>query len=126
MKGPISRQELLTVGKLLGISALVAVIYPPAAGLGYTARTLSDALSIAGLVLLVAGLFRLVCRMGQFDSTRYGIRKFFEVIRTKNYVHSKSELPSLAQFKAEHPYRKKYLPLLMAAAVDLILALLLV
>lgn len=125
MKRAISRQELLTVGKLLGASALVAVIYPPVAGLDYTARALSDALSIAGLVLLIVGLFRLVCRMGQFDSTRYGFRKFIEVIRTKDYVHSKSQLPSLAQYKAEHPYRKKYLPVLAAAAVDLLLALLL-
>ena len=125
MKGPLSRQEWLSVGKLLGASALVAAVYPAAAGLGYTARSLADALAIAGLVLLIVGLFRLVCRLGQFDSTRYGFRKFIEVIRTKNYVHSQSKLPSLAQFKAEHPYRKKYLPLLIAAAVDLLLALLL-
>lgn len=111
---------LLLVGSAVGM-----LLYPPLAGLAYSRRAVADGLSIAGMLLLIVGLFRLVNRMGQFDSIRYGFKKYLEVIRTKDYVHSKSKFPSLADFKAQHPYRKKYLPFLAAAAADLLAASLL-
>ena len=40
-------------------------------------------------------------------------------------VRSKSKYPSLADYKAQHPYQKPCLPFLAAAAADLIIALLL-
>lgn len=89
------------------------------AGTAYSRRSLSDGLTTAGLVLLIAGLWRVVGRLGMFDSTKYGWKKFVEVIRTKNYVHSRSELPSLVDYKRKNPYRKTYLPLLAVAALDL-------
>ena len=108
---------------LAAVSTAVMLLYPPLTGLAYSRRTLADGLSVAGILLLVVGLFRLVNRMGQFDSIRYGFKKYIEVIRTKDYVHSKSKYPSLADYKAQHPYQKPCLPFL--AAADLVIALLL-
>lgn len=110
---------------LAAVSTAVMLLYPPLTGLAYSRRTLADGLSVAGILLLVVGLFRLVNRMGQFDSIRYGFKKYIEVIRTKDYVHSKSKYPSLADYKAQHPYQKPCLPFLAAAAADLVIALLL-
>ena len=122
---PISPKALRLAAVLAGVSAGIMLLYPALTGLGYSRRTLADGLSIAGMLLLVIGLFRLVNRMGQFDSIRYGFKKYMEVIRTKDYVRSKSKFPSLADYKAQHPYQKMYLPFLAAAAVDLIVSLLL-
>lgn len=121
----ISPKTLRLAAVLAGVSLAVMLLYPPLAGLAYSRRSLADGLSIAGMLLLVVGLFRLVNRMGQFDSIRYGFKKYMEVIRTKDYVRSKSKFPSLADYKAKHPYQKTYLPFLAAAAVDLIVSLLL-
>ena len=121
----ISPNTLRLAAVLAGVSLAVMLLYPPLAGLAYSRHSLADGLSIAGMLLLVVGLFRLVNRMGQFDSIRYGFKKYMEVIRTKDYVRSKSKFPSLADYKAQHPYQKTYLPFLAAAAVDLIVSLLL-
>ena len=122
---PISPKALRLAAVLAGVSAGIMLLYPALTGLGYSRRTLADGLSIAGMLLLVIGLFRLVNRMGQFDSIRYGFKKYIEVIRTKAYLRSKSKYPSLADYKAQHPYQKPCLPFLAAAAADLIIALLL-
>ncbi len=111
-------QPNLALAALAG-SALWALCFPMLAGAAYSRRSLSDGLTTAGLVLLIAGLWRVVGRLGMFDSTKYGWKKFVEVIRTKNYVHSRSELPSLVDYKRKNPYRKTYLPLLAVAALDL-------
>ena len=120
-----SRKTLRLAAMLAAVSTAVMLLYPPLTGLSYSRRTLADGLSVAGILLLVVGLFRLVNRMGQFDSIRYGFKKYIEVIRTKDYVHSKSKYPSLADYKAQHPYQKPCLPFLAAAAADLVIALLL-
>ena len=123
---PISPKALRLAAVLAGVSAGIMLLYPALTGLGYSRRALGDGLGVAGILLLVMGLFRLVNRMGQFDSIRYGFQKYLEVIRTRDYVRSKSKFPSLADYKARHPYQKAYLPFLAAAAVDIALSLLLV
>ena len=82
----ISPKTLRLAAVLAGVSLAVMLLYPPLAGLAYSRRSLADGLSIAGMLLLVVGLFRLVNRMGQFDSIRYGFKKYMEVIRTKGHV----------------------------------------
>ena len=121
----VSPRSLGRFAALEAASAAVMLLYPALTGLGYSRRALGDGLGVAGMLLLVMGLFRLVNRMGQFDSIRYGFQKYLEVIRTRDYVRSKSKFPSLADYKARHPYQKAYLPFLAAAAVDIALSLLL-
>lgn len=121
-----SKGDLAVLIKLLAGSIVLAVLYPLIMGLAFNRQNFSDGLSIAGILLMVAGLFRLVNCLGQFDSTRYGYKKLIEVIRTKNYVRSQSKLPSLAEYKKQHPYKKRYLPLLAAAVIDIVAALLMI
>lgn len=112
-------------GAVLAGSALWALCFPLLVGTPHSRRSISDGLTTAGLFLLIIGLSRVVGRLGLFDSTKYGWRKFVEVIRTRDYIHSRSKLPSLADYKRKNPYKKMYLPFLAGAALDLAAALLL-
>lgn len=112
-------RPLAAAGACLAGSALFGALYPALSAAPYSGRSVSDGLTLAGLVLLAAGLFRLVNRLGQFDSTKYGWKKFWEVIRTRDYVRSRSQLPSLAEYKRTCAPPKGCLPLLAAAALDL-------
>ncbi len=123
MKGA-DRAGLRLFGRLMAGSGVLAAGYPLLKKLPLSGRGLSDGLAIAGVLCLVTGLFRLVNRMGLFDSTRYGFKKLVELIRTRDYVPSRSAYPSLADYKEKHPYEKTYLPFLAAAAADMLLALL--
>lgn len=85
----------------------------------------SNRCSIAAIVLLCLGLWRLVNRMGMFTSLHYGYHKLWEIIRMKDYSHSKSLYATLSDYAAAHPYQKRYWPYLVLAALDTVLALLL-
>ncbi|MEG2203686.1 MAG: DUF3899 domain-containing protein [Oscillospiraceae bacterium] len=121
----IPKQTLVFAAQLVAASAVFAAGYLLLARLPVSGRGLSDGLAIIGVIYLVIGLFRLVNRMGLFDSTRFGYKKLLELMRTKDYVPSRSELASLADYKEKYPYQKKCLPFLAAAALDILAALLL-
>lgn len=112
-------ERLTCIGRLLAVSAIFALAYPALWRRPYSGQSVADGLTAAGLVLLAVGLFRLTGSLGIFDSTRYGWKKLVEIIRTRDYTHSRSELPSLAEYKRTHPYQRPYIPFLAAAVLDL-------
>lgn len=119
----MKRAFFVRVGWLLLGSAVFAAAF---AGLTRTKSFpagVVDGLTVAAMLLLCFGLFRLVGRMGQFDSTRFGYRKLGEIIKNKKFVSSDSEYATLADYRKAHPHEKPFLPLLAAAAIDFLAAI---
>ena len=66
----VSLRSLGRFAALEAASAAVMLLYPALTGLGYSRRALGDGLGVAGIFLLVMGLFRLVNRMGLVDGIK--------------------------------------------------------
>lgn len=102
--------------------ALVAVV-APAIGGGVSGRSISDALTVVGLIYLVVGLIRVVNAMGFFDSTRFGFAKVIEVIRTRAYTASASPIGTFADYRARARRHRPIARLLATACVLLVASL---
>lgn len=118
-------KQMIALGRLLVASVLFSTVYPPLWKVSYSRQSVADGLTIAGLLLLTVGLFRLVRWLGLFDSTLFGWKTFLATIQAKSDLHGTLKRSSLAEYKQTHPYQKKYLPFLAAAALDLVAAALL-
>lgn len=101
------------------------MLYFRAQGLAFSARALSDAAAVCGLCYLIAGLSRLVRRMGLFNSTVFGTKKLWEIIRIRDYDRARSKMKDYVDYTEHHPYNKPFGELLLTASLLLVLAIIL-
>ena len=89
-------------------------------GLPLTVAAISDALAVGGLLLVVVAMWRVVNRLGFFESTKYGYGKLVEIIRTKNYTRSQSSLGTYSDYLGAERTNKPVLSILVISVLMLV------
>lgn len=91
----------------------------------FAAAAFSDAFAVLGLIYLVVAVFRLVDRLRFFDSAKFGLRKFLEVILTRNYSRAESQVGSFVDYTTRSRKMKPLASVTMIACAWLTMAFLL-
>lgn len=86
-------------------------------------RLLSDIFSVAGLLCMLLGLWRLTRKLGLFDGIIYSFKKLYEVAHTKEYNPRDSEIGQRHEYFLSHPYTRRWHEPLAACGLYFALAL---
>jgi len=86
---------------------------------------LSNACTIAGIVLLCIGGFRLISRSGFFDLPTFGVKKFWEVVTHRDYGSEPSPLGDFQDYLLREKKKSAVLEYLLTGVLFLITAALL-
>ncbi len=108
--------------KTLAVGLLICLAYLLLFGSRYqnTGLLWADGLSVAGICLLLAGLWLLALNLGAFSSTVYSFRRTRQVLARKperSSENSGKEVPdSYAEYDAQRKKDRKLLELLLTGA----------
>lgn len=108
--------------KQIATASLLVLGYVVAVAKSFTRHDFSDALTVAGLVYLVWGLWRLVDSMGFFDSSKWGLRKLIEIIKTRNYSGEGSSVGTYIDYLTDKKQGKPFKSIVFLAVVLLVAA----
>lgn len=109
----MERKQLYWFLKHVSISLLLVNGYIRFSGSIYSSRTLSDSIAILGLIYIIIALFRFVRTLRFFDLPIFGVKKLWEIIRTRNYTKSDSKVGEYVDYLTNNKYVKPYIPILL-------------
>ena len=117
----VMRKSVSDLPRSISLATFLVVLYAMLKGEGLTTVSVSDGCAVVGLIFLVFGLFRLVKRLGFFDSTEYGWKKLIEIIRHKQYSKEGSEVGSFLDYLSRPRTEKPIVvPILVALSCLLV------
>ena len=87
---------------------------------------ISNLLTILGLIYLIIGSYRLVRKLGFFDSFIFGWKKTFEIIRNSKYTEQDSKIGNYIDYIRNNKYKKTYLEFLIVGFGLLFLSFLII
>ena len=121
MKEIWKKQGLLAVKLLLASLGIMGgyTLYRHTPTIG---RGLSDGISIAGVLMILTGIYRMVSRGGMFDKTRYHLKKMFVVAKSRDREQAQADFPDFEEYRVENPYRKVFLPFFLVSIIDFALS----
>lgn len=117
MKPSVKLLLWLALGSAVLASGLAVLLNRDAFLAGF-----ADGMTVAGLLLLMAGLVRVVNTTGFFDTVKFGYIKLVDVIIHKNYKPENSKYRNLADYRARKKRSGNGWPPFAAAALDLAVA----
>lgn len=109
----MEKKRLYWFLKHIFISLLLVNGYIRFSGSIYSFRTFSDSIAVLGLIYIVIALFRFVRRLRFFDLPIFGVKKLWEIIRTRNYSKSDSKVGEYVDYLTNNKYEKPFIALLL-------------